>query len=77
MAAICHEPVILIKPGFAGGRVLTSYPPVRIDPEKPCADGINLETLLDRNLLASRLGDLPVSIREMIKLFAEQISKPR
>ncbi|MBV8584899.1 MAG: DJ-1/PfpI family protein [Verrucomicrobia bacterium] len=58
MAAICHGPVMLIKAGFAGGRELTSNPPVRADSENAGADGISLHPSLDRNLLASRLDDL-------------------
>jgi len=64
MAAICHGPVMLIKAGFAGGRELTSYPSIRTDPENAGADGTNLEILLDGNLLASRLDDLPAFNRE-------------
>jgi protease I len=72
IAAICHGPLILINAEAVEGRVLTSWPSIKIDLINAGADWLDKEAVVDKNLVTSRKPeDIPAFNRAMIAMFAQ------
>jgi protease I len=72
VAAICHGPWMVIEPGAARGRRMTSWPSLKTDIGNAGGEWIDEEVVVDENLVTSRKpDDIPAFNREMIALFGE------
>lgn len=75
IAAICHGPQILIDAGVVQGRIMTSYPSIRLDLMNAGADWVDQEVVSDQGLITSRKpDDIPAFNRKMIQVFSEASS---
>lgn len=75
IAAICHGPWTLINAGAVHGRLVTSWPSLKLDLENAGAHWLDKPVVRDRALITSRKPeDIPVFNAEMIKLFSEYVS---
>jgi len=72
IAAICHAPWTLINAEAVKGRMITSWPSLRIDLTNAGANWVDREVVNDGNLVTSRKpDDLPAFNRAMIELFSD------
>ena len=68
VAAICHGPWTLINAGAVEGRLMTSYPSIRVDLENAGAHWVDEEVVVDQALITSRNpDDLPAFIDKIIE----------
>lgn len=75
VAAICHGPWTLVEAGGVKGKKMTSWPSLKTDLKNAGADWADKEVIVDRTLVSSRKpDDIPAFNREMIKLFASQVT---
>jgi protease I len=74
VAAICHGPQLLITAEVVEGRMLTSFPTVRIDLVNAGAEWVDQEVVVDQGLVTSRSPkDLPAFNDKMVEEFAEGV----
>jgi protease I len=72
VASICHGPWTLIETGKVRGRRMTSWPSLETDLKNAGADWVNQETVVDSNMVTSRMPqDIPAFNREIIGLFGQ------
>jgi len=73
LAAICHDPRILIDAGLAKNRKLTSWPTIRLDLKNAGAQVVDEEVVVDHGLITSRgPDDLPAFCHKLVEEIAEQ-----
>jgi protease I len=71
VAAICHEPWMVIETGAARGKRLAAWPSLKTDIGNAGAEWINEEVAVDGKLVTSRMpDDIPAFNREMVRLFS-------
>lgn len=70
VAAICHDPQILIDCGVLEGRELTSYPSLKNDLKNASAHWVDAECVCDQALVTSRT---PEDIPAFTEKFIEEI----
>lgn len=76
VAAICHGPWTLINAGAVEGRLMTSYPSIRVDLENAGAQWVDEEVVVDQALITSRSpNDLPAFIDKIIEEVREGAHK--
>ena len=69
VGAICHGPWMLASAADLSGKKVTSFPSLRVDHENAGAEWVDEEVVVSDNFVTSRNpGDLPVHVREFIKL---------
>ncbi|SDY04872.1 type 1 glutamine amidotransferase domain-containing protein [Flavobacterium degerlachei] len=72
VAAICHGPQILISAGLVKGRIMTSYPSIKIDLINAGADWHDQEVVVDKGLVTSRNpNDLPAFNKKLVEEIKE------
>lgn len=72
IAAICHGPWTLINAGLVKGKMVTSWPSIRIDLENAGANWVDREVVVDDRIVTSRKpDDIPAFNEAMIKLFTQ------
>ncbi|RIK39686.1 MAG: protease [Chloroflexi bacterium] len=77
VAAICHGPWPLIDAGVVEGRMMTSYPSLRMDLINAGAEWVDREVVVDNGLVTSRNpDDLPAFNRKIVEEFAEGVHEP-
>ncbi len=71
VGAICHGPWTLINAEVVKGRILTSWPSVKMDLINAGAKWVDQESVCDGNLVTSRKpDDLPAFNKNIIELFS-------
>jgi protease I len=76
VAAICHGPWMLVEAGVLGRRTVTSWPSLRTDIKNAGGEWVDREVVAEDGLVTSRKpDDIPAFNREMVKMFAETVSK--
>ena len=76
IAAICHGPWTLINANGVRGKVLTSWPSIKIDLENAGAKWVDKPVVRDGLLVTSRWpADIPMYNPVMIEMFAEALRK--
>jgi protease I len=71
VAAICHGPWMVVEPGEARGRTLTSWPSLQTDIRNAGGHWVDQEVVKDDGLITSRKpADLPAFNQTMIEEFA-------
>jgi protease I len=74
VAAICHGPQLLITADVVEGRMMTSFPTVRVDLINAGAEWVDEEVVVDQGLVTSRSPkDLPAFNDKMVEEFAEGV----
>jgi protease I len=74
VAAICHGPQLLITADVVEGRMMTSFPTVRVDLVNAGAEWVDEEVVVDQGLVTSRSPkDLPAFNDKMVEEFAEGV----
>ena len=74
VAAICHDPQILIDADVVRGRKMTSYPSIKNDLINAGADWVDEKVVTDQGLVTSRTpDDLPYFNEKIIEEFAEGV----
>jgi protease I len=78
VAAICHGPQLLIEADVVRGRILTSYPSIRIDLINAGATWTDKPVVCDQGLVTSRKpDDIPRFNEKMIEEIAEGLHSGR
>ena len=76
IAAICHGPWTLIEAGGVDGKRMTSWPSLQTDLLNAGAEWVDVEVIVDGPLVTSRKpDDLPAFNREMLRVFAAEMSR--
>jgi deglycase len=71
VAAICHGPWMVVEPGEARGRTLTSWPSLQTDIRNAGGHWVDQEVVKDDGLITSRKpADIPAFNRAIIEEFA-------
>lgn len=71
VAVICHGPQVLINADLVRGRVMTSWPALKVDLKNAGARWIDEEVVVDNGLVSSRNpDDIPAFNEKMIEEFA-------
>ena len=78
VAAICHGPWLLVEAGVLRGRLVTSWPSLRVDIENAGGEWTDREVVTDEGLVTSRKpADLPAFNAKMLEEFAEGVHHPQ
>ncbi len=74
VAAICHAPWTLIDAGVVSGKMMTSYPSLKMDLINAGANWVDQEVVVDNGLVTSRNpNDIPAFNKKMVEEFAEGV----
>src|SRR5437588_4729520 len=72
VAAICHGPQVLISANLLRGRMMTSWPAIKVDMRNAGANWVDQEVIVDNGLVSSRKpDDIPAFNKRMVEEFAE------
>ena len=79
VAAICHDPWVLLEADVVRGRTLTSYPSLQTDVRNAGGTWVDREVQVDQGLVTSRNpDDLPAFTAKLIEEVADSLNqRPR